>query len=72
MQNAKDDGFIKGLIAFGVFYVVWFICGVSALFFWVYAWFTLLKDSRVLEAAAAFVVMPIGAIYGFLRFFNLL
>jgi len=41
-------------------------------FFWGYAIWILLKQDRFLEAAIAVVLAPLGAIYGFLRFFAFL
>ena len=44
--------------------------GASIGFFWFYAIWILLKQDRFLEAAVAFVLAPLGAIYGALRFFG--
>ena len=39
-------------------------------FFWFYGIWKLFQQDRVFDAAAAFVIFPIGIIYGFLRFFG--
>lgn len=46
------------------------ILGLSALFFWAYGVWALLKADRLLEAAVAVVLAPFGIVYGLLRFFG--
>lgn len=51
---------------------IYIVGGAIPAFFWLYAvWFFIVHD-RFIEAALAFVLAPLGAIYGFLRFFGFL
>jgi hypothetical protein len=70
MQPAKNDRIPKEIWQLGAIYLAQGIVGFAALFFWAYAIWILLKQDRLLDAAAACIVAPIGAIYGFLRFFG--
>ena len=42
----------------------------SGLGFWIYAIIDLFQRDKVLEAAAAFILVPLGALYGLGRFFG--
>lgn len=67
MSNAEHERLTR---LFLVGSVVYFAAGSAVAFFWGYAVWILLKQDRFLEAAAALLIAPLGAIYGFLRFFS--
>lgn len=68
----SENSVPKEIWMLAAIYLAQGIAGMAAFFFWAYAIWILFKQDRVLEAFAAAVVAPIGAIYGFLRFFGFL
>ena len=71
MPTSESD-LSKTIWALVGLYLAQGIAGMAFFFFWAYAIWILFKQDRVLDACAAAVVAPIGAIYGFLRFFGFL
>ena len=69
VSNVEHERTTRLILSGMVLYV---FAGVSGAFFWLYAVWVLLRQDRIVEAAGAFVVAPIGFLYGFLRFFGLL
>jgi hypothetical protein len=72
MPQSQDNGIKHTLLALAAFYLAQAIIGGGAFFFWCYAVWILLKQDRFLDAAIAGLLAPLGALYGFLRFFAFL
>jgi len=69
VQNAEHERVTRIVLSGLAAYI---LAGLAVGFFWLYAVWILLKQDRFIEVAIAVVLAPLGAIYGFLRFFNLL
>ena len=67
MSNAEHERTTRIVAGALVLYVA---AGGATAFFWAYAVWVLLKADRFIEAGIAFVLAPLGALYGLLRFFG--
>ena len=70
-QNVTLRAFLKDLWNHGGRALFWIGVGLATLFgFWIYAIVDLFQRDKFLEAVAAFILVPLGALYGLGRFFG--
>ena len=67
MSNAEHEHTTRIVLGGLLAYI---FSGLVICFFWGYAIWVLLKQDRLIEVAIAVILAPLGAVYGFLRFFG--
>ena len=71
MSRGELRGFLKDVWAHGGRGLFWGSLLIAPIpGFWIYAIVDLFQRDKVLEAAAAFILVPLGALYGLGRFFG--
>jgi hypothetical protein len=74
-DSKREPVFSEGLfpvLGFGTLFLFYYAIAGFVGFLWLYAVWFLLKQDRFLEAAAALIIPPLGAVYGAMRFFGFL